>query len=475
MEKTGKMRITVMTWVMIFCCSCSDWLDVEPKSQVKDKEMFSSEAGFKEVLAGVYTLLTDDALYAKELRFGMMGVLAQEWDYYSSANYQEDALYNYGAAYPEGRIDAIWSKMYNAIANVNTLLESIDEKKSVFTGINYDIIKGEALALRAFMHFDLLRCFGASWEVGSDRPAIPYVVAYTSLQSKQLTVAGVIGKIQEDLKAAAGYLLADPIYTGTTITEMNDNGYLMNRQLHLNYYAVKALQARVYLYIKEYTEAARCAQEVIDAKVVHWSTQSNMMKGADYTGAPEQLWGLDVVNLSTIADNNFTSLAGSNVFSLKEATLMSYYENNTDDYRYLYLWVNGDDANADSRYLTKYYKPDHDSLYYHNKMSMIKLAEMYYIQAECQYQAGKSVLPALNAVREARGVTTLQTEPVNFYETLTTEFRKEFVGEGQLFFFYKRRNAEKIYGTDLNLVDEKAYVFPLPQSEYEAADRENNR
>lgn len=475
MKQTGKMRIIGMAWVMIFCCSCSDWLDVEPKSQVKDTEMFSTEAGFKEILAGVYTLLTSESLYAKELRFGMVGVLAQEWDYYSATSYQEDALYNYSAAYPEGRIDGIWSGMYNAIANVNTLLEAIDAKKSVFTGVNYEVIKGEALALRAFIHFDLLRCFGASWEAGPERPAIPYVTAYTSLQSKQLTVSGVIGKVLEDLEAAAGYLLSDPIYTGQTVTEMNDNGYLINRQVHLNYYAVKALQARVYLYMKEYTEAAECAKEVIEAKVVRWSTQSDLMKGVDNTGAPEQLWGLNVVNLSTIADNNFTSLAGSNVFSLKRETLLSYYENDTDDYRYLYLFVNGEGANADSRYLTKYYNPDHDTLYYHNKMSMIKLSEMYFIQAECQYQAGTSVLPALNAIREARGVTPLLVEPVSFYETLTTEYRKEFIGEGQLFFFYKRRNAEKIYGTDLNLVDKKAYVFPLPQSEYEAADRENNR
>ena len=47
-----------------------------------------------------------------------------------------------------------------------------------------------------------------------------------------------------DLGNAAEYLKSDPIYTGKAIAETTDNGYLMNRQVHLNYYAVKGLMAR---------------------------------------------------------------------------------------------------------------------------------------------------------------------------------------------------------------------------------------
>lgn len=36
--------------------SCNNWLDVDPKSQVKDKDLFASEMGFKEALSGVYSL-----------------------------------------------------------------------------------------------------------------------------------------------------------------------------------------------------------------------------------------------------------------------------------------------------------------------------------------------------------------------------------------------------------------------------------
>lgn len=70
-------RCLYLCVVMLATVSCNDWLDVEPKSQVKDKDLFSSETGFKEALSGVYSIMTQEYLYGKELTFGMLGVLAQ--------------------------------------------------------------------------------------------------------------------------------------------------------------------------------------------------------------------------------------------------------------------------------------------------------------------------------------------------------------------------------------------------------------
>ncbi|MDR2415042.1 MAG: RagB/SusD family nutrient uptake outer membrane protein, partial [Odoribacteraceae bacterium] len=271
-----KYNILIAFTLLFPLASCSDWLDVEPRSQVKDAELFSTEAGFKEALAGVYALLVTEALYVKEMRFGMLGVLGHEWDY-QNTSYEDETTYNYDGTNPTNRVGNIWNGLYNAIANANVILEVIDEKKNVFSGVNYAIIKGEALALRAFMHFDLLRCFGAAYADGANRPSIPYVSRYTSLQSAQLTVAEVVEKVLVDLDSAAFYLEADPIYTGEEITELVDNGYLINRQLHLNYYAVRGLQARVYLYKEEYTLAAAHAREVILSGLFPWSSQQDLI------------------------------------------------------------------------------------------------------------------------------------------------------------------------------------------------------
>ena len=56
---------------LLVTVSCNNWLDVEPKSQVKDKDLFASEMGFKEALSGVYSLMTkeDDSVMNKIKEF----------------------------------------------------------------------------------------------------------------------------------------------------------------------------------------------------------------------------------------------------------------------------------------------------------------------------------------------------------------------------------------------------------------------
>lgn len=65
--------------------------------------------------------------------------------------------------------------MYNVIANINNFLEYVDKNKDVLvTERYYETMKGEALGLRAFLHFDLLRMFGPIYKEHPASKAIPY-------------------------------------------------------------------------------------------------------------------------------------------------------------------------------------------------------------------------------------------------------------------------------------------------------------
>ena len=69
--------------------------------------------------------------------------------------------------------------MYNIIANINNFLKYIDKNRSVIkTGKYYELMKGEALGLRAFLHFDLLRLFGPVYSENPTGKAIPYRVSF---------------------------------------------------------------------------------------------------------------------------------------------------------------------------------------------------------------------------------------------------------------------------------------------------------
>ena len=458
--------------------ACNDWLDVQPRSQVEDTELFSTESGYKEALSGIYSSMASSKTYTKEMTFGFIGVLGQEWDYYYAAQYDDAAAYDYDAALTTGYIRNIWSTSYNSIANANNLLAHIDDDASLFAADNYQVIKGEALALRAFLHFDLLRCFGVSFAVNPEQPSIPYSTALSYRVFPQLTVRQAAEAVLADLQQAEALLLgADPIVTGREITESVDNGYLLNRQLHLNYYAVKALKARVYLWMGKYAEAQQEAESVIRSGQFTWASVANLQSGSDRCLADEHLFALNNLTLEADVANAFFSDDSQYAFAVTRDRLLDYYDNATQDYRYTFLFKAGTATHSNNRYLTKYDTPSGSSTHYRFKMPLMRLSEMYLIKSETEYRSGNTEAArlTLNTLRKARNLPTLAELPADYYQELAREYRREFMGEGQLFFLYKRLNSPVISYANIDAVAEKVYTFPLPITETEATERNENK
>lgn len=455
--------------------SCNDWLSVQPADQVEDTELLSSQTGFKEALAGVYSSMVGDKTYSKELMFGAIGVLANEWDNVPT-EYQDFQKYDYSATMPTNTIANIWSANYNSIANANNILKHIDGKQGLFTGDNYAIIKGEALGLRAFLHFDLLRCFGVSYAVNPDMPSIPYCTDFTYRVFPQLKVREVVDKILADLSEAESLLKVDPILTGRTVTELDDAGYLINRTVHFNYYAVKALQARVYMWCGRYDDAYNAAKTVYDADRFSWTTQEELSSGDDRSFVNEQVFALNNVNLSTLGDTYFNEDSNRNSFSILRDTQFAYFDNETSDLRYLFAFKNGETGElVDNRYCTKFTESTADDTWYYSKMPMMRISEMLLIMAEVQYRNNGSGLDEINELRAARNVLPLDGMSEQFLDYLVKEYRRELIAEGQYFFLLKRLNITYIPGTDIDAVANKSYTFPLPLAETEPAQREPNR
>ena len=463
---------------LIAFTSCNDWLNVQPHSQIEDTELFTTESGFKEALAGIYSSMVSTSTYAKEMTYGFIGILGQEWDYYSSAQYDAAATYDYDASIPTNYINSIWKNNYSGIANANNLLAHIDENEHLFSKNNYGVIKGEALALRAMLHFDLLRCFGVSYAVDSMKPSIPYSTALDYHVFPQLKVYEVANCVLTDLLEAESLLKQnDPIAKGDTISELDDNGYLINRQLHLNYYAVKGLQARVYMWNGQYEKAKEAANEIIESKAFTWSEVGNMERGYDRCLANEHIFALNNLTLTADVSDVYFSDNSSTSFAVGRDRLLEYYSDATQDYRYTFLFKSGTGTNFTNRYITKYDEPATSDSYYRYKMPLMRLPEMYLIRCESEYRDGdtNASLQTLNELRRVRNLPALQELPTDFYTELIGEYRREFLGEGQLFFVYKRLNHPTIAYSDIDPVATRSYTFPLPLSEIQAAEREDNK
>lgn len=437
-------------------------------------EMFSTEDGFKGALAGVYTAMNQPQLYGCELTFGLVDVVAQQWKIGAFNKYSDAAKYEYESVTTRGVIDRIWSGMYNAIANTNSILAHIDESNVVFSGNNKQIIKGEALAIRAYLHFDLLRMFGKNAETDSDKDGIPYVDKLSKRITPAISPKKVIASILKDLKTAANYLKDDPILTEKKVTTEEDNGYLINRNYHLNYYAVIGLMARVELYSGNWTEAKRNAQIIIDIhekkNVFPWGKSEDIVNPKkelrDRTISNEHLFALNIRKLTNYIDGYFIGTDNPLLTRLSVATLFGTVEdfrkNFFETMNYVgdvpsKLWqMNGAVVNG------TLIMPKRD------RMPMIRLSEMYYIAAECNKDNPDKALTFINKVLSHRGyaVPELPEEatvntPEAVQQLLLKEYQREFIAEGQLFYYHKRKNDLKINNISVN------YIFPKPETELE--------
>ena len=240
---------------MVFLSSCSNWLDVQPKTTVEEEKVFSRELGFKEALTGVYIKMASTDLYARNLSYGFIDILGQRYQASDALTYQNELWYTFPSTKTESYTKTIWEKMYNIIANVNNLLYYCDENKQVFTtGHYYEIIKGEALGLRAFLHFDLLRMFGPVYKDNPTSKRITYRTEF-SKEIKELQPSNVVmDSIISDLKKAETLLTGtDPLNFEFPVSDyeeedMGGDRFLVYRHKRMNLYAVKAFLARVYLY-----------------------------------------------------------------------------------------------------------------------------------------------------------------------------------------------------------------------------------
>lgn len=452
--------------------SCDSWLDVKPSDQVSENKVFESEKGFYSALNGIYIELIKPELYGVTLSCEMVELLAQRYNPKTdNTNYKELVEFKYKEEYVKGRLQSTWNAVYKLILDCNVILENAEIHRDVLSDRAYGVVKGEALALRAFLHFDMLRMFGPVYQQHAARQSIPYAEKVTVSASDILPADSVTTKILRDLSMAEDLLLTtDPVITdGPQMVEQSDNTYAF-RCLRLNYYAVLALQARVYLYANDQENARRYALKVIgDEKVKEYFpfTGYEDIVGnkafPDRVFSSEMLFGLYNTERDEIYKNYFDEeSAASNLLLPRVGTIEALYAGEEGDYRYS-IWQSSR-VPGDNSLLCYRLKDVGTTGLYDDLMPLIRIGELYLIAAECGINDTESY-GYLNTLRNNRGLVQVSE---NLETHLEHEYQKEFLCEGQLFFFYKRKNTPALIspltGKKVTMT-ENAYVPPLPESE----------
>lgn len=470
---------------------CKAWLDdPRPMGETEARDMYSSEEGFRNVLTGVYINMSESRLYGRNMSMVLPEMFAQNWNVENMTMEYAARNFNFEDASLRNAIASAWSGYYNCIINLNSLLDNIDDNRSLFSEANFNLIKGEALGLRAFLHMEALKMWGpVPADADLSKTAIPYV-KHVSKNPKEL-ISIPYGKVLEeiitDLDAAELLLADDPITMfsrrvltspgGANTIAVGDDFYFF-RQSRFNLYAVKAAKARYYMWAGQNAEAKQYAVEVIEATVADADERVFTLCNDAYMDAnstertltPEHIFAVYKYNLLSVARelyraNGRLQQTGDNVARL--------YEDNLDEIRWKpgRYWENVVASNGNS-YLVfkKYIMPD--GVTASTVVPLIRLPEMYMIATEC------SAVPAFDVeevrlwfepYRIARNIpsafTSQMTDAATVHARLEKEYRKEFFGEGLMFHYYKRLGVTS-YTWPLNLtVDQAVYVIPKPEGQ----------
>ena len=488
--------------ILLGLSSCKKWLDVNPVSQVPEEELFKTPEGFEDALNGVYTSCTNMNLYGYQLSCGFPEVLAQNYSFGTDDDilrFKQTAQYNYKDLNFIARKDTAWSGLYHAVVNCNLILQNLETNGNVLTADRHALIKAEALALRGFLHFDLLRLFAPSYKTGAGVKAIPYVTAFSNKATPLSTVNEVLTKIATDLEDAKKLIRpVDPILAAAYIPsypnpfddpnapdiipeeERANSLFLQNRRHRLNYYAICGELARVYLYQEKNNEALSNAREVIGSKKFPWTEKSFFIEAdpryKDRIMYKELLFGWYVPNMKDTLASRFN--AGRKGFVIDEVAANTLYETGNgggDDWRYKQWFITGTASGTTPYFELQKYKRDFERNLHYLMLPGIRLTEMYYIAAESMYDSDPAgAVGYLNTVLQNRGyidpVTAASKEIL--IQELLKEVRKETYGEGQIFYMYKRLN--KSIPTQLGgstPASDKIFVMPLPDNEIEFGNR----
>ncbi len=471
--------IIAFTYILLIQKSCNSFLDVRPVGELPSDKLLEKPEGFESALFGAYASLRAENLYGKTLSHEMIEVLAQYFECPLNEYVDQIKVYNYKHSLLETATNNVWKNMYTNISNVNNILESL-AKKDENSMRYYKLYKGEAIGLRAFMHFELLRLFTEDIKLNANASGIPYVKTFSQQATPFSTAMAVYDAVIADLKEAEELLAEDERYFTSPKVNPSD-AFIKDRDIHFNLYAVQAMLARVYFTKGDLENAAMYAKKVVDSKKFSFLDKTELaeakMRGILYP--KESIFGLyDAQYFVTVHERFYLEQTRFSYNPRKDIKSIYAFEEKGHDYRWEGFFKMPLISNGNYRFV-KLVDPFqvNDNVFLRPTSSivginMIRLPEMYYILAESLLEKNPSQAAAyFDEVLKARGLEGLSDREPFLPLTqarIDAERYKEFIGEGQSFLNMKRRNLDIMSTTNVKISASNAiYVWPIPDAEKE--------
>ncbi|MDG1953773.1 MAG: RagB/SusD family nutrient uptake outer membrane protein [Polaribacter sp.] len=416
-----KLIYSAFAAVMLFTAtSCSD-SDLDPTlAQSKDLESnVKTVEDVRGILLGAYNRMSSSAYYGRD--YIIIGEVRSD-NTFSNANSNRFVR--------ESRMDilptqsgGVWNQLYRVIGSANIIINATDLTGDQATLDHY---KGQALAIRALAHFDLVKLYGQQHVTGSDL-GVPYVTTFrepgeyfptrkTAAEVKTLAIA--------DLDAALGLMNA-----------ANDDASKQTITSH----AVNAIKAKIALYFGDMATASAAALLVINSNAFTIPASGDFAATFATDSASNSVFEIAASSTDNSGINGLSNIYRGSVYGdiavLQD--LVSIYD--AGDVRGSAAFIAVDGAGF-TRNMAKY-----PSAAFDDNISVIRYEEVVLIYAEAILATNPTgSLTHLNSVAGKRGATPYGASSL---ANILLERRKEFAFEGMRFHDLARR------GMSIPLVD----------------------
>jgi hypothetical protein len=442
-------KIVILALVMSFGCA-EDYLDTVPTDAVSESAVFTTTQNAFSALNGIHR-----AMFIRYDSQGQPGeggvmimreVLAEDVVMTGVANSWFISMSRWlnHRVETSGDVRFVWRFYYKIIGNANLIIANIDN--SVGPKAEKDEIKGQALAYRAWAHFNLVQLFGERYKMGggNSQLGVPIVLEPITEGGARNTVEEVYAQAITDIDAAIVLL---------------DEG--RNAKSHININVAKGIKARIALTQGNWATAASLAKEARTG--FELMSASQLYDGFNDVSNPEWIWGSQQVDDQQTFFASYFAYMSLNFSSTnirgnpKAISRLLYNKIPATDARKK-LW----DPNAASAALRD---PFIDQVTLSNfakrnfmnrkfvaqanassvgDVPYMRAAEMYLIEAEALARGGNGtqaaqVLFALASQRDAAYTLTSNTGDA-LIEEIMTQRRIELWGEGFRFYDLKRLN-----------------------------------
>jgi len=458
-NKIIKISMVTLTALMLMQgCSKKEVIELEPEFVLDAINNPSTIKQVEEVLLGAYASLRADDYYGSGSGTGacwalMPDVLSDnlyEVAAESLANSRAMADWIYNPSTPQ--VGRLYAAPYVTIAHTNIILRDIDKFATATNQGLVNRIKGQAYALRALAHFDLMRYFSPKYDRNSTSDfAVAYIKEFTvstSVKPPRMNNKEVFDNLFADINQAISLL-------ATVDRPVNPTTGLTRPYMDRN--AAYALAARVNLYAGNWAEAATNATNALSGRPLA-TTQAAFSGMYNQTNVGELIFNVQF-EAGQFSPSFLVFFATSNRSYFRPGPDIATVAGTSgliqsNDIRYQAYFTNVPAAGTTTPNLavTKY-RGKNGLVDGNANYPVFRSGEMILTRAEANARLGganeAAALADLNTLRAARisGYTPVVLTGTALVNAIADERRREMFGEGHRFFDLKRTTRTIARGT----------------------------